>query len=263
MARPTIISELPNQALTHIMAHVPLGRRLQSCARVSRACAAAAAAATHSVTFKHQQRCYTAGTTLQGQLAAFQAWLDKHAQQLVSLQYVGPLGGSGGGSVLRLPFAQLARLQTLDVSQVKLVRATDTDADAPLTDAGSSRSSSATDILPALVTLRLHNVTLPDADKARLLQLRLPGLKDLQLRGVEQALLPHVRDLSLLRLESMRVSHDTLAHLSSMQHLQSLALLDIPHSGAAAKLVGLLLPSVTALRLPTRYRFTLVPSVSD
>jgi hypothetical protein len=87
-------SHLPQSVLVHILQHVPLQARLQHCALVSTAWAAAAAAATTHLTHRFP------ATAEAGHAKSMLRWIAKHGQEITSLQLLGRDRG------LVLPFSR-------------------------------------------------------------------------------------------------------------------------------------------------------------
>jgi hypothetical protein len=101
------MQQLPQETLVAILGGVPCRQRLQACPRICKAWEVAAVQATtaHDVCARGYSN-----------LDSFQAWLDKHAQQVVSLTFSGYSTVLGKKKELRLPCAKLERLQSLELS---------------------------------------------------------------------------------------------------------------------------------------------------
>jgi hypothetical protein len=99
---------LPQPVLAHILQHIPLQARLQNCALVSTAWAAAAAAATTHLTHR------LPATAKAGHAKSVLRWIAKHGQETTRLQLLGRDKG------LVLPFIRqlLPNLRCLEVQDL-------------------------------------------------------------------------------------------------------------------------------------------------
>lgn len=102
-------SQLPATLLTRVLQSLPQRERLTSCATVCKSWADAAAAATVEVDIymPHGRPHHALGRS-----AAFQAWLEQHAGQLMSLRVLGDYDES---PKFHLPFFKLQQLSRLDL----------------------------------------------------------------------------------------------------------------------------------------------------
>lgn len=177
---------LPGTLLTHVLGHIPQQQRLQHAAAVCSAFASAAAAATVSVDID----------SLQSKDApSFQAWIDRHAQQLVSVSVKTPDWNEHKTDPLplSLPVDGLQQLRSLDLVGFEvLLPGRNQDGSSSVGDSGSGGTASTStssgespdSLMPKLQALRLDICVLRTQ---AVLQLRqLSGLTFLQLRNLGQ-----------------------------------------------------------------------------
>jgi hypothetical protein len=169
---------LPGTLLARVLLHVPQQQRLQHAAPVCSSFATAAAAATVSVDIDSLQT---------KQLPAFQAWIDRHAQQLVSISVKTPDWDADqpwlSALQLRLPAAGLQQLCSLDLAGVEVLLPERTEANSS-SSGNTSTSTNKSLRLPKLQDLRLDSCVVRVATVRQLGQLS--GLTRLQLRSLSQ-----------------------------------------------------------------------------
>lgn len=177
---------LPGTLLTHVLGCVPQQQRLQHAAAVCSAFASGAAAATVSVDID----------SLQSKDApSFQAWIDRHAQQLVSISVKTPDWNEHkmDSLPLSLPVVGLQQLHSLDLAGFEvLLPGSPQDGSSSVGDSGSgstaststSSSESPDSLLPKLRGLRLDMCVLRTPAVLQVGQLS--GLTRLQLRNLGQ-----------------------------------------------------------------------------
>lgn len=223
-AAGTNISQLPESVLVHILHYVPQQARLSRCALVGRTWAAAAAAATSSIAWvrncsvksRAPREEDAAAACVAASLASFQAWLDQHAEQLVS---VSVSIENPHELRLRLPPA-MPRLQRLSIDgvrpQLSGVASLTAGAGQPTASGGSSERSQ-------------HD----DASGAILAVVLLPQLNSLELGSRAGSdfvamLLQHMPPtLTVLKLQCWSLRESALAPLSTLQQLQCCVLPEI------------------------------------
>lgn len=238
-------TEFPTALLTHILWYVPQQQRLQSAALVSKTWHAGAAAATTQV------QCYVKQRTV----TALQAWLDKHAEQLFSLQLewwgVGVREGVTGQ--LQLPWAHLSQLQTLILSHIQLpgVRAS-VEADRLRRQQSSALTGP---VLPKLKQLELDRCRLQTADCMVALSgsSQLTALKVTELhiaRGASIMPLLLLINLQRLQLVCCKLLPAELLNVAQLQHLELSGCILLPWQGDSTA------PEAVASLLQTLRAFT-------
>jgi hypothetical protein len=139
VAKPNGAAEaLPTALTTHILQYVPQRDRLTQCSTVCQAWAAAAAPATGHVKLKK----LTAGP-----VPSFQAWLDQHAGQLLSLKLLLDSWDDEDRLQLQLPLHKLTQLENLQLRNLQL--RLHGEQEASTADLSSGESSSRDDIAAA------------------------------------------------------------------------------------------------------------------
>jgi hypothetical protein len=176
---------------------VSQGERLQHAAPVCSAFATAAAAATVSVDIMSLQIKHT---------IPFQAWLEHHAQQLVSISVktMNPESHGLGALPLRLPAVALQQLRSLDLKCVELLLTERAEKSDPAGSSSGGTASTSTSI----------EVTLPERAQTG------SGSTSTSTSESTVALLPKLRDLQLdacvLRVEAVRQLGSCLASHASI-----------------------------------------------
>lgn len=237
------ISMLPMALLARILQHVPQEERLASCALVSKAWAAAAAAATVSI---HVEGLNSSKT------ASLQSWVELHARQLQSLRLQRRYWQSR--SPLQLPCAELQQLSVLHLSGVQPL----------LQKAHVNASSSSTQppFLPALKDLRLISLTADNA--GTLLQFAsCTGVTQLRLESVT-FLPPGAKTYAsrdrALEEQAAHTTSAALGLLKSMTQLQRLHFVAGPVE-RQAWMGAVFTTSITALTLSLDMRRSALPCV--
>lgn len=235
--------ELPTVLLAQVLQHLPLQQRLKHAWLVSKAWQAAACAATTEL------QC----SVKPGTAAALQAWISKHAAQLVSLNLS---AGSRGDVLLNLPFERLRNMQILVLECVQLPAVAPSTNSSPADDAPQlEQAGSATPLLPQLRRLELRSCKLHSMECA----LHLAGSTHLTCLVVVPdgnsstptpspanaaivSLLRHQQQrLRVLHLPIIRVhavGSDVIAAVTAMQQLQDLSL-TLGSGACGSRLAGL------------------------
>lgn len=157
MTPPTAAAQLPIAVLARILQRVPQQQRLSACALVCNAWAAAAAAATHSITTEVSR-------TDLNVVPSFEAWLQHHDS----------LDVRGRWSKLELPCAALVQLTSLSLESCEV---------RTFQQPEQEQQHGAQAALPQLVSLRLVSCKLSSSTAFQLLAAS-PGLTALDLQRV-------------------------------------------------------------------------------
>lgn len=221
-APPTTLSDLPAALTAQVLRHVPEQPRLTQCALVCRAWASAAAVGT-----VHVERELTASTK-----STFQAWLDQHAGQLLSLQLSAVKmlrGPQPPQRSLRLPWNKFKQLQQLKISYLDLQlpgEAAAVSVDQLTLTASDSVDHAAAELpLSRLQHLDLFEVQL--ASTSSLLQLtHAPQLTSLTLDCVEITELQFVENTPASW--AVQYAEEAAAVARMLQRLRRLAVLEMP-----------------------------------
>jgi len=230
-------SQLPQAVLVRVMQLLPLNTRLRNCALVSKAWAAAAAAATVEIE-----------ASLIHHPAYLQPWLQQHGVKVTSLVLTGPAHGDHhAGQQLLLTCVEFKHLTRLELQQVPL------QLQCPAGRSGHSHNSSCPDehteyrgpaalpanSMPGLNTKGLQGC-FPISLDSFVQLLQQPLLRDLKLRSVQllgdqsaeqlaQALSAHppqLPGLTKLVVQQCDWAHVLLKYCSSFTQLQELQLED-------------------------------------
>jgi hypothetical protein len=227
----TNLSDLPAALIPQILQHVPQQQRLTQCALVCRAWASAAALGTvHVEKFK-----LTADA-----VPALQAWLQQHADQLLTIQLSTDMFAPGPERSLQLPLNRFKQLQRLDLTrfELKLPGEGEEGAGQQLRRLGLTASDShAEAVLPSLQHFRLTGVQL--ASTSSLLQLtHAPQLTSLSLDSIEVAQLQFgswMRSDLNTPTAVQQVAATVSCMLNRLPRLSVLELPDMPLSAAAVQ----------------------------
>ena len=243
---PSSAAALPEALTAQILQHVPQQHRLQQCALACKAWASAAALATAHV----QQKLQAKGRAI----PALESWLRKHAGHLESLQLSHSKTAVYKQLDLQLPWAQLAKLQCLQLEGFKVMLPGEDDSSGSNPSSGLVASNGSTTgegthtlaplLLPSLQHLQLSKVQL--VSTSSLLQLAgAPGLTSLKTKDISFAqsrkisnhaaavqqlaaampkLLQQLPRLAVLELPGMPISDAAMQQLGCMQGLQEVSL---------------------------------------